>query len=53
MVFPKPVDSTMSIPPNWAIAVIVAAAGVTILWIIVIVILVSIDGSWAALIASF
>ena len=37
-VFPQPITS--SVPPNWAIAVIAAAAGVTLLWVTAIFILV-------------
>ena len=40
-VFPQPLELT-SVPPNWAIAIIAAAAGVTFLWILALFILVRI-----------
>ncbi len=44
-VFPQPMESdsasASSIPPNWAIAIIAAAAAVTLLWGTAIFILVS------------
>ena len=45
-VFPQPMElnseSASSIPPNWAIAIIAAASGVTLLWGIAIFVLVNI-----------
>ena len=43
--FPAPYDASVEILPTWAIAVVSAAGGVTLLWTVAIVLLVSV---WAS-----
>ena len=45
--FPAPYDASVEILPTWAIAVVSAAGGVTLLWAVAIVMLVSVRGVWA------
>ena len=45
--FPAPYDASVEILPTWAIAVVSAAGGVTLLWAVAIVMLVSVRGGWA------
>lgn len=41
--FPTPYDLSNEVLPSWAIAVVSAAAGVTLLWVIAIILLVGVN----------